>query len=255
MSHSALAKQWDADRAVLGPWITTDSEWAIETLANSTYDFVVIDCQHSLLDESVAARLLKGLANAPAAGIVRVSRNEPARIGRVLDGGADGVIVPLVNSAEEAAEAVAACRYSPNGTRSFGPFRAGLGFDAKALQERVSCFVMIETVRGVEHAAEICATPGLAGIFIGPTDLGVDMGVPAMATFSENPPPALAAAMEKVCKAARTAGIIAGRPSYGVNDAINGIKAGFRLLTVGADRTLMRERAVQLVKQVREESS
>jgi len=254
MSHSALSKQWDAGRAVLGPWVTTDSEWSVETLANASYDFVVIDCQHSLLDETVAARLLKGIASAPAAGIVRVSRNEPARIGRVLDGGADGVIVPLVNSAQEAADAVAACRYSPNGVRSFGPFRAGLGFDAKALEERVSCFVMIETRKGVEHAREICAVPGVAGIFIGPTDLGVDMGIPAMATFSENPPPALAEAMDKVCKAATAAGIIAGRPTYGVNDAVNAIKAGFRLLTIGADRTLMRERAVQLVKQVREAS-
>jgi 4-hydroxy-2-oxoheptanedioate aldolase len=252
MRHNALSKQWDADQAVLGPWITTDSEWSIEALANSGYDFVVIDCQHSLLDEITAARLLKGLANAPAAGFVRVSRNEPAPIGRVLDGGADGVIVPLVNNAEEAAAAVAACHYSPHGVRSFGPFRAGLPFDAKTLQERVSCFVMIETVRAVEWAREICATPGLAGIFIGPTDLGVDMGIPAMKTFSENPPAELVDAMDKVCKAARAAGIIAGRPTYGVADAVRGIASGFRLLTIGADRTLMRERAAQLVKQVRE---
>ena len=214
MSHSALSKAWGENRAVLGPWITTDSEWAAETLAHCGYDFLVIDCQHSLLDEVAAGHILKGLAAAPAACFVRASRNEPARIGRVLDAGADGVIVPLVNSAAEAAEAVAACRYGAKGTRSFGPFRAGLGFDVAKLEERVSCFVMIETVRAAERAAEICAVPGVAGVFIGPTDLGVDMGIPAMATFGENPPAALADAMDKVLQATTAAGIICGRPAY-----------------------------------------
>ncbi len=251
MPHNALTKAWSEGRSVLGPWITTDSEWSIETLANCGFDFVVIDCQHSLLDEVTASHLLKGLAGAPSAGIVRVSRNEPARIGRVLDAGADGVIVPLVNSAQEAADAVAACRYSPRGVRSFGPFRAGLGFDVKALEERVSCFVMIETSKAVARAAEICAVPGVAGIFIGPADLAVDMGLPAGSAFSENPPAALADAIGKVVKATQAAGIVCGRPAASVADAKRATAAGFRLLTVSADRALLRERAVQIVKEAK----
>ncbi|HKD65349.1 MAG TPA: aldolase/citrate lyase family protein [Candidatus Binataceae bacterium] len=250
MSHSALSKAWSANRAALGPWITTDSEWSIETLAHSGYDFVVIDCQHSLLDEATAGRLLKGIANAPAAGIVRVSRNEPGRIGRVLDAGADGVIVPLVNTAEEAADAVAACHYSPRGVRSFGPFRAGLGFDVKALEERVSCFVMIETAKGVENAAKICAVPGVAGIFIGPADLSVDMGLPAAGAFGDKPPAALTEAIDKIVKATQTAGIVVGKPAGSVADAARSAAAGFRFLTVSADRALLRERAVQIVKEL-----
>ncbi|SRR5579875_3646428 len=249
MPHSALTKAWSESRPALGPWITTDSEWSIETLANCGFDFVVIDCQHSLLDEVTASRLLKGLAGASSAAIVRVSRNEPARIGRVLDAGADGVIVPLVNSAQEAAEAIAACRYSPRGVRSFGPFRAGLGFDVKALEERVSCFVMIETSKAVERAAEICAVPGLAGIFIGPADLAVDMGLPAGSAFSENPPPALSDAIAKVVKATQAAAIVCGRPAASVGDVKRATTAGFRLLTISADRALLRERAVQIVKE------
>ncbi len=250
MSHNGLSKAWSEGRAALGPWITTDSAWSIETLAHCGYDFVVIDCQHSLLDEVTAGRLLKGLANAPAAGIVRVSRNEPGRIGRVLDAGADGVIVPLVNSAEEAAAAVAACHYSPKGVRSFGPFRAGLGFDVKALEERVSCFVMIETTKAVQRAAEICAVPGVAGVFIGPADLSVDMVLPAASAFGEKPPAGLTDAIEKVVKATKAAGIVAGRPASSVADAARATAAGFRLLTVGADRSLLRERAVQVVKEM-----
>jgi 4-hydroxy-2-oxoheptanedioate aldolase len=250
MSHSALAKAWSANRAALGPWITTDSAWSIETLAHAGFDFVVIDCQHSLLDEVTAGRLLGGLANAPAAGIVRVSRNEPGRIGRVLDAGADGVIVPLVNDAKEAAAAVAACRYSPRGVRSFGPFRAGLGFDVKALEERVSCFVMIETGKGVQNAAEICGVEGVAGVFIGPADLSVDMGLPAASAFSDKPPAALVEAMEKVVSATTAAGIVAGRPAASAADAVRATNGGYRLLTLGADRTLLRERAVQVVKEM-----
>jgi 2-keto-3-deoxy-L-rhamnonate aldolase RhmA len=120
------------------------------------------------------------------------------------------------------------------------------------LEERVSCFVMIETVRATERAAEICAVPGLAGVFIGPTDLGVDMGIPALATFGENAPGPLAAAMDKVLQATRAAGIVCGRPAYSIADAGRAIKAGFRLVTIGADRTLLRERAAQVVKEVRE---
>jgi 4-hydroxy-2-oxoheptanedioate aldolase len=250
MSHSALSKAWGANRAAIGPWITTDSEWSIETLAHAGFDFVVIDCQHSLLDEVTAGCLLKGLANAPAAGIVRVSRNEPGRIGRVLDAGADAVIVPLVNDAREAAAAVAACHYSPRGVRSFGPFRAGLGFDVKALEERVSCFVMIETSKGVENAAEICGVQGVAGIFIGPADLSVDMGLPPNAAFSDKPPAALSEAIDKVVKATKAAGIIAGKPAASAADAARSTSAGFRFLTLGADRTLLRERAVQVMKEM-----
>ncbi|HEV3112785.1 MAG TPA: aldolase/citrate lyase family protein [Candidatus Binataceae bacterium] len=250
MSHSGLSKVWSEGRAALGPWITTDSEWSIETLAHSGFDFVVIDCQHSLLDEVTAARLLKGIANAPAAGIVRVSRNEPGRIGRVLDGGADAVIVPLVNTAGEAADAVAACRYSPKGVRSFGPFRAGLGFDVKALEERVSCFVMIETTKGVENAAKICAVSGVAGVFIGPADLSVDMGLPAAGAFGDKPAAALTDAIEKIIKATQAARIVVGKPASSVADAARSAAAGYRLLAVGADRSLLRERAVQVVKEM-----
>ena len=251
MSHSALSKAWSADRAVLGTWITTESEWSAETLAHCGYDFLVIDCQHSLVDEAGAGRLLKALAAAPAAIFVRVSKNDPALIGRLLDSGADGLIVPMVNSAEEAEAAVAACHYAPRGVRSFGPFRAGLGFDTAALAERVSCFVMIETARAVERANEICSIRGLAGVFIGPTDLGIDMGFPAPATFAGSPPAALAEAIDKVLKAVKRAGIIAGRPSFSSADAVRDIAAGFRLIAIGADRSLLRERAVQQLKEIR----
>jgi 4-hydroxy-2-oxoheptanedioate aldolase len=250
MSHSALSKAWGANRAAIGPWITTDSEWSIETLANCGYDFVVIDSQHSLLDEVTAGRLLGRIASAPSAGVVRVSRNEPARIGRVLDAGADGVIVPLVNDAEEAAAAVAACHYSPGGVRSFGPFRPGLGFDVKALEERISCFVMIETVKGVENAAQICAVPGVAGVFIGPADLSVDMGLPAAGAFGDKPAPALTEAIDKVIKATQKAGIVVGKPAGSVADAARSAAGGFRFLTISADRALLRSGAVHTIKEM-----
>jgi 4-hydroxy-2-oxoheptanedioate aldolase len=251
MPHKALADAWAADRAALGCWITTESDWAVEALGQSGFDYVLIDCQHSLIAEAVAGRMLTALAATPAAGVVRVSKNDPALIGRVLDAGADGVVVPMVNSAEEAAAAVAACRYAPGGVRSFGPFRAGLGFDIAALQERVSCFVMIETAKAVANAAEICAVPGLAGVFVGPADLAIDMGIPVMSIFGGTRPAAWVEAIATARKSALAAGIVAGIPAFSPADAVRYAGEGFRFITIGADRGFIRERASQVVKDFR----
>jgi 4-hydroxy-2-oxoheptanedioate aldolase len=245
MPHKALADAWTAGRAALGCWITTESDWAVEALGQSGFDYVLIDCQHSLIAEAAAGRMLTALAATPAAGVVRVSKNDPALIGRVLDAG------PMVNSAEEAAAAVAACRYAPGGVRSFGPFRAGLGFDIAALQERVSCFVMIETAKAVANAAEICAVPGLAGVFVGPADLAIDMGIPVMSIFGGTRPAAWVEAIATARKSALTAGIVAGIAAFSAADAVRYAGEGFRFIAIGADRGFIRERASQVVKDFR----
>ncbi len=101
----------------------------------------------------------------------------PAPIGRVLDAGADAIIVAMIESADQAAAAVAASRYPPAGARSFGPLRASLGVDTAALEARVSVFAMIETAAALADVDAICAVPGLAGIYVGPADLAISMGV------------------------------------------------------------------------------
>ncbi len=117
-----------------------------------------------------------GSSTFPIATAVRLPSADPAPIGRVLDAGADAVIVAMVESAEQAAAAVAATRYAPAGVRSFGPLRASLGLDPAAHEAGTSVFAMIETARGLSALDEICAVPGLAGVYVGPADLAISLG-------------------------------------------------------------------------------
>ena len=155
---------------------------------------------------------------------MRVARNEPFPIGQALDLGAQGVIVPMVESAEEAAAAVAACRYAPEGIRSFGALRAGAG-------ERPLCLVMIETRAGLEHAAEIAATPGLDGIYVGPSDLALSLGL--QPTLRLEHPPVLEA-LAVVHAACADAGIAAGVHCLAAEDVAEH-RERFAMVTAGGD--------------------
>jgi 2-keto-3-deoxy-L-rhamnonate aldolase RhmA len=239
MAHQGLAQAWAADRPVFGGWVTTLSPVAIASFANAGYDYVGIDTQHTLLDNHDAGLLLQPLVASPVAAIVRVAKNDSALIGKVLDAGADGVIVPMVQNAEEAATAAAACRYMPDGIRSLGPMRPEMGRDVATLQDRVTLFVMIESEEAVGNAAEICATPGVGGIYIGPGDLAVSYGKAPGAAFADPPDAQLVGAIEQVCQIATEAGVVPGiHAGSGAMAAIWAAR-GFRLLSLSSDGQLL----------------
>jgi 4-hydroxy-2-oxoheptanedioate aldolase len=227
---------WASGGATFGAWVTTMSEAGVEVLARAGYDYIGIDCQHSLLSEGDAGQLLKPLLAEGVPSVVRVSSNNHAAIGRVLDAGADGVIVPLVDTPEQAAAAVAACRYPPRGSRSFGPIRASLGFDPEALERRVSCFVMIESALALENLDAICATPGLAGVYVGPGDLSISMGT----SWLLRPRPAeVTAAISTVPAACRRAGIVPGMHAGSGTLAAELAAGGFQFITLTSEVGLL----------------
>jgi 4-hydroxy-2-oxoheptanedioate aldolase len=168
-------------------------------------------------------------------GVVRVPVNEPSWIGRALDAGAEAVIVPLVNSAAEAAAAARACRYPPNGVRSFGPMRSGLrtGLDPRVADESVACIVMIETREGLADVQRICATPGVDGVYIGPSDLAISLGhgTPAEGRAL----PEFGEALATVRAAASAAGIAAGMHCVDGAMAAESLKSGFTFVSVSND--------------------
>jgi 4-hydroxy-2-oxoheptanedioate aldolase len=231
-----LAGAWADGGATVGAWVTNDSSDTVDVLARSGYDYIGIDCQHSLLTESDAGRLLKPLIDTPVAAIVRVSRNEPAAIGRLLDAGADGVIVPMVDTPEEAAAAVAACRYAPHGVRSYGPFRSSLGLDTGELEARVSCFVMVESAQAIANLDAICATPGLAGVYVGPGDLSVTMGT----SWLRRPRPTeVTDVIATIPAACRRAGVIPGMHAGNATLGAELITLGFQFVTLSSDMSLL----------------
>ena len=147
-----------------------------EEFARVGYDYVGFDVQHGYLDDADVAMTLRRLEHLSIATAVRLPSTDPAPIGRVLDAGADAVIIAMVESAEQAAEAVAATRYPPAGIRSFGPLRADIGNDPVGLQTRASVFAMLETEQGLSAVYEICSVPGLSGVYVGPADLAISLG-------------------------------------------------------------------------------
>lgn len=233
-----LRRVWDAGGVALGAWIFTRLDpVAVEALSRQGYDYVCIDLQHGLMDVSDMLAMLQALALGDATPLVRVPANDAAIIGRVLDAGAIGVIVPMVNSGAEAARAVSACRYAPAGTRSFGPVRAGIanGPDyATQANSRIICVPMVETAQAVDAMADIASVPGVDAVYVGPSDLSLTLGLPPAADNAG----AFDVALRQVVQLAGAHGIIAGVHAT-VELADKRAQGGFRMVTVATDLGLI----------------
>ena len=246
---SGLATAWQQDKPVFGAWVTSCAEATVEVLGRAGYDYIGVDCQHTLVSEADAGRLIQPLVTAGVPAAVRVSRNDPALIGRLADAGADIIIVPLVDTPEEAAAAVAACRYPPNGVRSFGPINPTMGYDTALLEARVRCFVMIESAEAVANLEAICATPGLGGVYVGPGDLSISMG----ASWLSRPRPAdVMAAVARVPEVCRAAGVVPGMHAGGGVLAAELAALGYRMVTLMSDAGLLASAAARDLATARE---
>lgn len=237
MSAASFAAKARAKEPVVGYWVVLDSPVSTERVARLGYDYVALDAQHGLMGYSGWLHGLMAIDAAGAAGIVRVPSNNAAFIGQALDAGAAGVIVPLVNNAEEAAAAVRAVRYPPHGMRSYGPMRSALRIGPKPEEAdaTVLCLAMIETPEGLENVKEICAVPGIDGVYIGPSDLCLAVG----GKFPNDPDVAeeFNAALVTIREAAQTAGVIAAIHTASGEIAAQRISEGFTFVTVASDLT------------------
>jgi 4-hydroxy-2-oxoheptanedioate aldolase len=248
---NALREKWAAGEATLGLWSSIPSPFMVELLARSGADYVCVDLQHGLADFTDLASLLQAITTGGATPIVRVAANEPWQIGKALDQGALGVIVPLVESADEAARVVASCRYPPDGFRSFGPSRAASvigSLEPAKLGGEVVCLVMVETKRGLENVEAIAQIPGLDGIYIGPSDLAVSLG---LSPRQREQAPEHRQAVETIRDASTSNGIVAGIHCAGAETACNYVNEGFRCVTVTTDVQLLGRSAAREVEQAR----
>jgi 4-hydroxy-2-oxoheptanedioate aldolase len=227
---------------VFGGWCTTGSPFAAEVIALQGYDYIGLDAQHGLWSYEGLLSGMMALARTGCGIVVRMSSRDAAAAGRVLDAGAHGVIFPMVESADDAREAVEACRIYPNGRRSFGPVRAAQSFgrDPVAVSEGVSCIVMVETAVGVENIEAIASVPGVDCIYIGPGDLAITMGLPP---GNDPIPGPHADGIEQVRKVALAHGVAVGMPCTTAAHALALADRGFTMLTVGADTWWLTDRA------------
>lgn len=239
MTANRLRQAWTSGQSTRGVWCTSPSAVVAEVAASCGVDYVCVDLQHGAVDYPDLVPMLMAVGGQGATPVVRVTANDPAAIGKVLDAGALGVVVPLVSTADEAARTVAACRYPPRGGRSFGPVRAGtvLGSRDPVDLEDVVVAVMVETQRGLDEVEAIAATPGLDAIYLGPADLGLALGLPPVYEHPDGPH---AAAVDRIRHACDRAGIVAGIHCADGAMAARRLAQGFRMVTLANDLGLVR---------------
>tara|TARA_E500000331_G_scaffold24983_1_gene21487 strand:+ start:1979 stop:2653 length:675 start_codon:yes stop_codon:yes gene_type:complete len=208
-------------------------------MARQGFDALCVDLQHGTSEMNDVLPMLQAISQTETVPFVRVAWNDPAAIMRALDLGAYGIIVPLVNTAEEAARAVAACRYMPVGMRSSGPVRAahygGVNYFDEA-NEEIVVMAMIETQEGLTNLNAICATPGLDAVYIGPADLSYALG---MAPQADNPDKTHMATCDKIRDAAHKHGIKAVMHCAGADFAAGAVKRGFDMVMLTSDLNCM----------------
>jgi 2-keto-3-deoxy-L-rhamnonate aldolase RhmA len=195
---------------VLGSWITLGNPAIAEIMARAGFAWLVVDLEHSVIDISVAADLIRVIDLCGVAPLVRLTSNDPDQIKRVMDAGAHGIVVPMVNTPAEASRAVAATRYGPAGSRGVGLARAqgyGVNFPEylRWQQDGPVVIVQIEHKNAVERLEDIMKVPGVDGFLIGPYDLSCSMGIPGQFERAE-----FIATMTRIRDAGQRLGVAAG---------------------------------------------
>ena len=251
MRSNKIKTLWSQGKPATAGWLSSGNTFIAEAMANSGYDGIVIDMQHGMgITADKAISCMQAISTTDTVPIVRVPWNDPMQIQYVLDAGAYGIIIPLVNTYEEAVQAAGACRYPPLGYRSLGPNRATLygGPDyAQHANEEIIVLVMIETKEAIDNLEEIAKAPGIDGFYIGPSDLAVSFGIPIGPDTQQDP--IHVAACQKVVDVANAAGLVpCHHGGTTADEAARRFKEGFKMCQLGSDVGMVRAASAQALK-------
>lgn len=257
MGNWTFAARLRARERLVGYWSQLPVPAVQERAARHGYDYVCFDAQHGFMDYHAVLNGLIGidagaaLAGSACGGMVRVAANDPALIGQALDAGAQGVIVPLIDTPEQARAAARACRFPPLGTRSYGPMRAGLrsGPRTADMNAEVACIAMIETHEGLANLDAIASVEGIDGLYVGPGDLMLALGGetitdPARAEDFE-------AALARIREAGAAAGIATGIHTGHGDVARQRLDEGFTFASISSDLNHLDQAARQHLEKAR----
>ena len=245
----SLREALNGTKPAVGGWCVIPGSFTAELMASAGFDWVCVDVQHGLIGYQEMLAMLQAIAVVGVPSIVRVPWNDPGWIMKALDAGAAGVIVPMVNSPAEAAAAVGACRYPPDGYRSWGPTRASLGapdYSPQLANRSVICAVMVETVAALEQLAEIVSVPGVDAVFIGPSDFALSMGFGPRTDEPEH-----RRLLEGVPAVCRDHGVVAGIACGSAELLARWRQAGYTMLAAPSDMVVLRRAAAEMVETLR----
>jgi len=231
-----------AGEAVVGSWLGIPSAVSTRFMAQLGFDYLTVDMEHQPIGIETASAMFATIAGAGITPLARIPWNTAENIKRVLDCGAAGIVVPMVNTRAEAEAAVAAAKYPPQGIRSVGGALHAMNFRtdpatyyARA-NEEILVVVQAESPQGVANAEEILSVPGVDAVFIGPNDLLAQMGqVPKM----ENDSPQFVEALAHILRTAQKHGVAAGIHTSDHEMCNRRLQQGFRFLALASDARFM----------------
>ena len=249
--QNKLRTLWNEDASAINAWLGIPSTITAEIVSRQGFDAITIDLQHGITDYSSAVPMLQAISASDATPMARVPWLEPGIIMKLLDAGALGIVCPMINTPEDAPRFVRYCRYAPDGDRSFGPVRAGLlhgpGY-VKQANDSIITLAMVETGQALAQVADIAGTPGLTGVYIGPSDLGLSLGYEAKL---DQPAPVVMDAIKRILEAAKNGGIRAGIHCLAPAYAREMLELGFDLVTMGTDIRLFTAAYADAMKALR----
>jgi 2-dehydro-3-deoxyglucarate aldolase len=248
-----LKEKMKQQELTIGSWITMGNTSVAEIMANAGYDWLTVDMEHSAITINCAQELIRVIELCGVSPLVRVGANDPNLIKRVMDSGAHGVIVPMVNSRQDAEKAVGAVKYPPHGFRGVGLARAqkyGVGFDDYKEWNAAESIVIvqIEHIQAVENFDGIISVPGVDGFIVGPYDLSGSLGIPGQ--FDH---PDMRAALNKVQEASKRTDALAGYHVVPPEVAPfhQAVSEGYRFIAHSLDILLLGSACRNLIKTVR----
>jgi 4-hydroxy-2-oxoheptanedioate aldolase len=248
MRSNRIRDLWAAGKPALNCWITLPGVLSAEMLAHQGWDSLTVDMQHGHSDFTTMCAMFAAISTTNTVPLMRVAWNTPGDVMKALDAGAYGVICPNIESVAECESFVGACRYPPQGYRSFGPKRGLLygGPDyVLHANDTVLAIIQIETKKGLENVDAIAAVPGLDMLYVGPSDLGLALGREARQNQTD---PVVLEAIDKILAAAKRAGLKAGMHCTSAEYAGQMIARGFDFVTVISDENLLARGAAERAK-------
>src|SRR5271165_3222430 len=225
----------ESGKPAIGSWISSVDPYAVELTADLGFDWLLIDTEHTPLSRDSLRSILIAMRGSASTPVVRLTSNTLDHFQTALDLGAQGVVVPMINTRSDAQQAVRFCRYPPDGIRGFAPIRASqylenLSEYISTANSVISLIVQIETPEAASNIEQILKVEEINGIYIGPSDLASFMGLPAQTSH-----PKVMEVMDGVIARARAHSIPFGLPTWSEEECLSFVRKGAQLLTVGSD--------------------
>jgi 4-hydroxy-2-oxoheptanedioate aldolase len=255
MRANKIKQIWKDGGVAVNGWLAIPNSYSAEIMGMQGFDAVTVDLQHGMMGFDTAVGMFQAISATPAVPFARVSKNDGALVMQLLDAGAYGVICPMVSTPQDASQFARACRYPPFGNRSFGPARGitygGANYFTHANDEMIA-MAMIETVDGLSNLEAIVATEGLDGIYVGPNDLCLALGV---APQAESEAQVVKDAIARIVDVCRAAGKGVGVFCSSGEAAAMRAEEGFNFITPGNDANLLGKVAREQVALARGKSA